>query len=680
LTQHEQISYSPAREICVAWGDILFGGHLDSIMQFQLVNHPSDLVLRVVLGMTLGLLASGCNSAMLRENEPVKSGPITAVDPNAVQFVKDFTRPWGVHSQQVQGVSLVVGLNGTGSDPGPSAERSMLLSEMQTRSVERPSEVLASRGTALAMVKGIIPPGARKGDRFDLEIRVPAGSETSSLHAGWLMQARLKEYAKLNNRLSAGHLLAHASGDVLTDDFLEGDGDKMFKTRGRILSGGIVAKERNLGLVVREEFTSVKTSAQVGRVVNQRFHMFHRGNKEGVATPKKDNFIELRIHPRYRDNIVRYLRVVQNIAVRESPAHLTERLERLRMQLSDPTAAAVAAVQLEAIGDAAVNVLEDGLGSGSPEIRFYAAEALAYLDEPAAAEELMLAVRDEPAFRWRALTALGAMEDIAAHEKLISLLNSDSAETRYGAFRMLRRLTPDDPVIRGQIVQGKLFLHTVSSEGTPLVHVAKHERPEIVLFGSEHPLYEPVVLFAGTEIVVKSNDAGGLTLRKLTSGDDDPEIKVAAQVGDMVRGIVELGGGYPEVVQAISEAKSTGALQSRLEYSAIPEAGRTYQREANETRLDKQVTAASSPARAASPRGVPPLDSIDPNPEPDFILSDREVDESLVPAELLLDRDVTFEPSTNRASAGDSIRRTTGHIEGDVRSVEFSDLVDPAKR
>ena len=519
---------------------------------------------------------------MINEQEPLSPvAPVAhaAANPNGVQFVRDLTKPWGMTAQVVQGVSLVVDLAGTGSDPGPTAERSMLISEMQTRGVERPSEVLASPGTSLAMVRGQIPPGARKGDRFDLEVRVPAGSETSSLHGGWLMQTRLREFAKLNNRLSTGHVLGHASGSVLTDDFLEGDGDPMFRKRGRVLGGGVVGKDRNLGLVLRSEFTSVKASAQIGRAINDRFHMFHRGNKEGVATPKRDNFVELRIHPRYKDNIVRYLRVVQHIVVRESPSELTDRLERLRARLASRETAAMAAVQLEAIGDAAIGVLTDALALNDPEIQFYAAEALAYLDESAAAEPLMIAVRDEPAFRWRALTALGSMDDINAHEMLIELLSDSSAETRYGAFRMLRRLTPDDPVIRGQVVDDKFFFHVVSAGGPPLVHIAKHERPEIVLFGADHALREPVVLFAGNEIVIRSNDSGGLTLKQLTAGEDDRALQVELDLAKMVGAIVELGGGYPEVVQAIGEAKSTGALLSRLEFSALPELGRIYTRD-----------------------------------------------------------------------------------------------------
>ena len=45
----------------------------------------------------------------------------------------------------------------------------------------------------------------------------------------------------------------------------------------------------------------------------------------------------------------------------------------------------------------------------------------------------------------------------------------------------------------------------------------------------------------------------------------------------MIRAIVELGGTYPDVVQAMQEAKAAGCLEGRFEVDAVPEAGRSYE-------------------------------------------------------------------------------------------------------
>ena len=54
-----------------------------------------------------------------------------------------------------------------------------------------------------------------------------------------------------------------------------------------------------------------------------------------------------------------------------------------------------------------------------------------------AVDALAEAAAKEPAFRTYALTALSAMDEVDARDKLYELLESNSAETRYGAFRAL---------------------------------------------------------------------------------------------------------------------------------------------------------------------------------------------------------------------------------------------------
>jgi hypothetical protein len=71
-------------------------------------------------------------------------------------------------------------------------------------------------------------------------------------------------------------------------------------------------------------------------------------------------------------------------------------------------------------------------------------------------------------------------------------------------------------------------------------------------------------------------------------------------VDEVVRAIVELGGTYPDVVQALQEAKASGALPSRLEVDALPEAGRTYDR------LVESEPEASAESAAATPQSPAP--------------------------------------------------------------------------
>ena len=122
-------------------------------------------------------------------------------------------------------------------------------------------------------------------------------------------------------------------------------------------------------------------SKRIGDAINGRFHTVIRGSKQGVATPKTDRFIELEIPTAYHHNLTRYVRVVGAVAVAEPAGGLHARLDLLRRQLTDPVTASTAALRLEAIGKDAVAMLKEGLKSNDAEVRFAAAEALAYLGE-----------------------------------------------------------------------------------------------------------------------------------------------------------------------------------------------------------------------------------------------------------------------------------------------------------
>ncbi len=122
-------------------------------------------------------------------------------DKHTSLLVGDMAVPFGLYPVRVEAVGLVTGLNGTGSDPAPSPQRAALIEEMQTRGVTDPNAVLASGNTSLVLVQGFLRPGIQKGDHFDVEMRVPGQSETTSLRGGYLLETRLAEMAVLGNQV-----------------------------------------------------------------------------------------------------------------------------------------------------------------------------------------------------------------------------------------------------------------------------------------------------------------------------------------------------------------------------------------------------------------------------------------------------------------------------------------------
>ena len=180
---------------------------------------------------------------------------------------------------------------------------------------------------------------------------------------------------------------------------------------------------------------------------------------------------------------MRYIRVVRSIPLKESASEQALRIGLLERQLFDPITASTAALRLEAIGQDSIGALVKGVASSDAESRFYAAEALAYLDDSQAAAPLARAAREEPAFRAYALAALSSMDDMAAHDELMNLLDVPSSETRYGAFRALWAMNANDPLIRGENLGGQFGYHTLNTSGPPMIHVTRSFRPEVVVFG-----------------------------------------------------------------------------------------------------------------------------------------------------------------------------------------------------
>ncbi len=540
------------------------------------ITFPPRLML-----LGLGCLTVGCASSLFQRAET--EAKLEELTENETPLIADYAHPWGLDYVKVEAVALVTGLDGTGEDPPQSPQRATLLDEMSRRRVEKPNAVLRSLDTGLVLLRGYLPPGVQKGDKFDIEVRTPSRSNTKSLRGGWVLPTRMTELAALGDRIRAGNTLASGEGAILIDPSADADADTALSTRGRILGGGTSRMTRDLGLQIAQEHQSVRTSATIAKAISDRFQTYDEGRKQGVAEAKTEMFVRLKLHPRYKDNIGRFVRVVRSLPLRESTAAQAERLQLLEAQLLDPLTAAVAALRLEAIGnELAVEVLMRGIEATDAEVRFYSAEALAYLDKTEAVPALAAAAADEPAFRAHALTALSAMDDVVAYDALRNLLGSQSVETRYGSFRALWAMNPSDPLIRGEKLRGGFSYHVLDAGGAPMIHATRSGRPEMVLFGGDQSFSLPLVLDAGTDILVNGLKGEEVTVSRFRAGEPTIKRTVTTSVDEVVRAIVEVGGDYPDVVQALQQAKRDGALESRFAVDAIPRAGRSYERDEDE--------------------------------------------------------------------------------------------------
>lgn len=512
-------------------------------------------------------------------------------------FVGNFAAITGNNVITVHGVGLVTGLNNTGEDPPPSVYRTQLEDTMKKRGVNNVRELLSSPSTALVLLTAYLPADIKIKDTFDVEVRLPPNTEATSLEGGWLLPADLTEQANVQGQGTLkGKIYGRVSGPILVS-IGKGEDKSEVKLRGRILGGGVAFKERSLGLYLRSDFKNRRNVTRIADAIGARFHHYERGSKKSLAEAKDDTYVQLNVHPRYKDNYPRYMQVIRHVAFRENELQRRDRMERLQEDLMDPDRSAKAAIQYEAIGTESILFLKKGLNNPNAEVRFYSAEALAYLGDDSGAEELAKLARDEAAFRVYCVAALSALDEAVCYQLLRDLMDEPSAETKYGAFRALWTLDQNDPFIRGRKLNDHFMFHVVDSKNEPMIHLTRHRRPEVVLFGAKQKFRTPVALKAGAHISVNARaGADTVTVTRFDLGEPDKKKVVSTEVAEVIETVAEMGGTYPDVAQLLTEAFQYYNVEGRVELDALPQAGRLYYREATGDGAKKKSTKVGRPS------------------------------------------------------------------------------------
>jgi len=510
----------------------------------------------------------------------------------------------------LRGVGLVVGLNGTGGDPSPSAYRTQLQNEMSRRNVPDGKRILASQDTALVIVTAYLPAMVRKGQHFDVRVAIPPQAKATSLKGGYLLETRLFEEQNVEGRGALkGHEYAVAGGAILTNLGVKGapeerQGELMYGT----IPGGAVSKtERDLSIVLRREKKGFRNSKRISDAVSERFNRYDNfGQKIPCAVAKQDDLISLKVHPQYINNFPRYQAVIRSIAFNESEVARRIRVERLARDIMDPDKAQTAALQLEAIGDSGIPFLKDALESTDFEVKFQAAQALAYLGDGSGITILHEAARDQPAFRVYSYVAMSVIDDADSVIALRELMNSDSMETRYGAFRALKELDPNDPWLRPVEFGSRFRLHMIDVSSEPMVHVTRRRSPEVVVFGADQRLKLPVVLNAGQNFkIIGATGEHEVEVIMYKLNEEPKRQRVSDRLVDVIRACGDLGATYPDIVQLLIEAEQQHNFAGQFGIDRMPQAGRMYLTETGKS--DSEESEDESGKLIGNKRQVPEL-------------------------------------------------------------------------
>lgn len=527
---------------------------------------------------------------------------------------------------QVEGVGLVVGLDGTGSNPAISPYRTKLLDRMHKASVHDAEKILQNPSTSLVLLKGRIPAGITTEDGFDVDVELDPASTTTSLAGGQLIRTELYLVGfsgKGEILPQQGQKLADVSGPIMIGGPGKPDDPKV----GHILGGARVRKDVPYVLIINEKRKSFRTAALLQALINTRFSRLKGVDEEGMANAKKDDVLSLSIPHNYHHNQYRYFQVVENLSVVDSPALRAQRLERWGKELLDPKTAGASAIRLEGIGRNAADTLKVGLANPHPQVRFFAAEALAYLGDDAGVDVLSDATKNLPQFRAYALAALAALDQPASSIRLKELMAHPDPSVRYGAFNALRIVDRGDPCLGRVRVRedppepeaddrddmamriattrrkpprraDPFDLYVVDCEGPPLVHLARSHRCEIVLFGKGQKLQTPLVLGAGGILVNASDGDDRVQVSRVgtLAGGQDQKVTTGLELADVIRQVANLGASYPEVLSMIQAADrqrnlpATPAGTVSMVVDALPATLAAYE--------DAQVTGTDATAKS----------------------------------------------------------------------------------
>jgi hypothetical protein len=554
----------------------------------------------LTLAVVAGLVAmGGCVGRQVRS----QSGEDVEPEKYDVKTVGDVTEFGNVEPVVVAGVGLVVNLEGTGGSAPPGSERTLLedslrknkdlldklLRQTGARDVK---DLLNSPNTAMVRVSAVIPAGARKGDPLDVEVAVPPQSKVTSLRNGYLVETVLHNYDYArnlspnhadSNMALKGHPLAVARGALLVGF---GDGDEEAKVKaGRIWGGARCCIDRPFFLLMKGDQQLARVASAVADKINETFHGSVRGpGSSEIAVAKNKQVVLLNVPPQYRLNLPRFLRVVRLVPLREAPEKAAAAKgppklpyrQRLEEDLTDPARTVMVALRLEALGHKSVDVLKAALTDSNTLVRFSAAEALAYLGEPAAGKVLAELIEDHAVLRAFSLTALASLNEGICHDKLHELLTSPNAETRYGAFRALRVMDENSPDLGGELLNNAFWLHRVAPHSTPLVHISSSKRAEIVLFGDDAVLLPPFSFRAGEYTFVAGVNDTRCTISHFSLKGGRDTRQCSLKLDDVLRTLASLRGSYPEAVELLRQASSCRCVSCRVEVDRLPQAVSVY--------------------------------------------------------------------------------------------------------
>ncbi|WP_126993229.1 flagellar basal body P-ring protein FlgI [Thermosipho globiformans] len=224
---------------------------------------------------------------------------------SAVVRIKDIAKFRGARDNQLFGVGIVVGLNGTGD--GGTLNSPLLANMFKNFGIPISEEDIKSNNTALVMVVADIPPFYKEGMRLD--VIVASLGSAKSLENGVLLQTPLygadgNIYAVAQGPVSVGGAEVKSSVNL----------QSRFKVTGYIPNGALIEKEIPANIVSDNSVTillqnpDITTSARVATAINEKFSV-------KLAKAVDPASVRVQIPDAFSDDIITFLSIIEELEV-----------------------------------------------------------------------------------------------------------------------------------------------------------------------------------------------------------------------------------------------------------------------------------------------------------------------------------------------------------------------------
>lgn len=428
-----------------------------------------------------------------------------------------FLRPGSDRPLVVENYGIVVFPpgTGTGSSEVPQAIRQRLINDLRKKGIGSPqmrakapdylkpffsltpAQFLDSHDTAVVKVRGLIPPGATAGTRFDLVVQAHEQTQTTNLASGTLWTTELGVMG-LDTRINYTRPLANGYGAMYidpTDDETPADRRLEFRRTGVVVGGGTVREARRIELLLNQP--SWQRSRTIANRINERFGL--NQDRIPIAQPQTDVVIRLNIPPRWAGKTDTLLELISHLWVQGGEGFEAAKARDLgRILVEQPEAAERVTWAWKSLGRTAIGALREYYTAEYPlHVRLASLEAGAFLNDERAAQYLDgLSASEDPAIRKRVAESLALLPgSIQGTITLKKLLDDADDSVRFTAYESLAAINDHEILRRVPVLYGRevkfVIDHVPSSR--PLIYITQRGTPRIALFGDDMAFRTPMI-------------------------------------------------------------------------------------------------------------------------------------------------------------------------------------------